>query len=412
MIEKISQKLTEITDEKQCKVNEEQVIVKALNNPIGSEKLSELAKGKENIVIVISDITRSFQKPWVFLPILIEEIKKAGISDEKISFLVALGTHRRSTKEEFNKLLGELYGQYKVEDSYCEDDCFETIGTTKYGTKVQINKLALNADLLITTGAIVHHDMAGFAGGRKSILPGIASKMTINMNHSLAMADEKGHNVFGIRDYVENSSLDKNILHKDMEEAAKMVNPDFMLNVIQDADGTIVEAVSGDTVKAHKVGCEIVDIKSKIRLPQTKEVLWVNCGPFPKDINLYQISKAVSNGKDAVKKGGDMILIADCSEGIGSDEMEYMFSNFENNSEREDELRKAFTIGKYAAYLVTTVATEKVVTVISSKLKQESVKNTGIKILPTIEAANEYLKEKYGSYDGYYLSSSSKMLEV
>ncbi|MGL5439717.1 MAG: nickel-dependent lactate racemase [Filifactoraceae bacterium] len=412
MLDKISQKLTEIKEENEINPREEDVIKKALSKPIGTMTLLELSKDKSNVVIVISDITRSFQKPWIYLPYLVEEIRQAGVSKDRIKFLVALGTHRRSTMEEHKQLLGELYGSYSIEDSYCEDSCFKTLGTTSYGTKVQINKTALNADLLVITGSIIHHDMAGFSGGRKSILPGIASKQSINMNHSLAMAEEKGYKTFGIRDHVENSSLEKNVINKDMEEVVNMVKPNFLFNVIQDGEGNIVGAVAGHSILAHKQGCEIVEKKAKLKLPEAKAVLWVNCGPFPKDINLYQVSKAVSNGEKAVKDGGDMILIADCQEGIGSSEMEYMFSNFDNNSQREDELRRAFTIGKYAAYLVTTVAQTKQIIIVSSKLKETALKNTGIKVLPNIEAANEYLDEKYGNYDGYYQSSSSKVLEV
>lgn len=403
----INKNLEVIEKEQGTKFTEQEVIEKALKNPIASAPLSKLAEGKENIVIIISDITRSYQKPYLFLPYVVEELKKSGAKNENISFLVALGTHRKSTEEEHKFLLGELYGKYKIEDSYCDDDVFETLGTTSYGTEVQIHKKAVNADLLVLTGAIVHHDMAGFSGGRKSILPGIASRKTINTNHSLAMDDNEG-----IRPYVENASLDKNILHKDMEEAAKMVKPDFIFNVILDNDGDIKDAVSGDYIIAHKEGCRLVDQYSKIKVKEKRQVLYTNCGPYPKDINLYQISKAVSNGKNVLTDDGTLILIAQCSEGLGSEEMEYMFKNFKNNKEREEELRKAFTIGKYAAYLVTVVSEIKDVIVVSDILKESDMGYSNVKIMKSVEQTEKFLKEKYGEYKGYYLDSSSIYLEV
>lgn len=388
---------------------EEQVIKRALNHPIQSEKLHKIVKPGETVVIVISDITRAFQKTGFYVTYIIEELKIGGIKEDDISFLCALGTHRQSSEEEFRILLGDLYGKYAIYDSCTETSTYKTLGTTSYGTVVEVNSRATEADHVILTGAIIHHDMAGFSGGRKSILPGICTESTINHNHALSMGVGEGT---GIREHIECGSLKNNILHKDMVEAATMVNPSFLINVIQDAEGKIIEAVSGHWYEAHIAGCAIVDKINKIVVEEQKDVLWVYGGGYPKDINLYQMSKAMTHGNNALKEKGDFILIADCIERLGAPVMEYMYKNFKDNRAREVELRRAFTIGKYAAYLTTVVAARVEVTIVSKYLTESDVENTGIKVVRSIDEVKKQLENKYPKgYSGYYTEAVSSLLE-
>ena len=160
----------------------------ALAHPIDSKPLKELVKPGESVCIIISDVTRRWQSPETYIPIVVEELESAGIRDEDILILSATGTHRRQTPEEHMGLVTEaVYRRIRVEDHVCTDeDNLQMVGTTSYGTPVLLDKRALACDHIVLTGGVVYHFMAGFGGGRKSILPGIAGRETIMKNHNLA----------------------------------------------------------------------------------------------------------------------------------------------------------------------------------------------------------------------------------
>lgn len=385
---------------------EEEVIKRALLNPIGSRKINEIVTPEDKLCIVISDVTRLWQKPRVFLPILIEEIKKSGIKDENIIFLCALGSHRKQSKEEHIKILGEnLFKRFKIIDHYSKDkDEMMYIGETSFKTPVVVNKLIKECTKVIITGGITFHDMAGFGGGRKSILPGISSYETIMANHALVLNSDKN----GINPNCSCGNLENNPMHLDMMEACDMIKPSFLLNVIMNSKGNITEAVAGDYAKAFERGCELLQDSNGIKIKKLKDTVIVSAGGFPKDINLYQSSKALSNAKEAVKKGGKIILFTQCIEGIGNKEVEEIINNFNNNEEREEELRRKFTVSKFAAYLICSIAKEYELILISD-IKEELVSKAGIRVFEDESIINEILKE---NEEIYLMPDGSSLLPI
>ena len=382
--------------EKKYELSENQVIKKSLENPISTEKLSSTVKKGEKVCIVVSDVTRMYQKPNVFLPFIVEEIKKGGVEDSDIFFLCALGSHRKQTEEEHRKILGEdLYNRYKIVDHDCNnEDNLVNIGKTSRGTPVEINKMAYEADRLVVTGAVVYHVMSGWGGGRKSILPGISSRESIMKNHSISISDTVG---MGPNPLCDCALYEDNPLNLDMIEASEMVNPDFMFNVIL-GKGRIVDAVSGDITKAHKEGCEIVSKENDYLIDELGDMVVVSAGGFPKDLNYYQSTKAIYNAMRSVKKDGVVIVLADCSEGMGNPEVESILRNFNNNLERENELRENYTIAKYIGFLSAWYSEVYSIIYVSS-IDPSLVGNTSIKVTKTLDEALEEVKKIKGTLD-------------
>ncbi|KAB3526233.1 nickel-dependent lactate racemase family protein [Alkaliphilus serpentinus] len=371
---------------------EKEVVLNALKNPIGSQRLKEIVVAGEKICIVISDITRAWQKMNFYLPYIIEELYKGGVRDEDITFLCATGSHRRQSREEHSKLLGEeLYQRFKVIDHDCRDQKnMIHVGRTTYGTPVWINKIAMESDHIILTGAIVYHDLAGWSGGKKSILPGIASYESIMANHGLSLSKTIGG---GIHLKVGCGIAAENPIHMDMLEAAAMVKPSFMFNVIMDEKGNIGQAVAGHYIEAHEIGRENVNEVDGVYIKGKADLIIVSAGGYPKDINLYQASKALSNAKEAVKKDGTIILLAQCIEGFGDAEVRDIIQNYKDNYSREVALRADYTIAKYTGFLISKIAEDYKV-ILVSELNPQSLESINIQITTTLEEALSIAKEK------------------
>lgn len=382
------------------KIGLEKVIKKALDNPTASPRLKEIVKEGETAAVVISDITRSWQQIDKILSFIIAELESGGIKLEDINILAATGSHRFHTESEIETLLGDYYGKVKFSDHNGEDKKgLKYLGDTSYGTPVWINKLALEADRLILTGGIIFHDIAGFAGGRKSILPGIAAYESIMKNHSLAMAEDEGA---GIKETVTNNHLEDNPVNLDMIEAAEMVDVDFILNVIPDADGGIAAAVAGNLFKAHQKGCEICAELFGIEMEEKAELVFASCGGYPKDINLYQGSKSLVNAAQAVKENGYLILLSECREGIGHPEVEEIIQNYNDNLAREKVLRANFTISRYTGYLITKEI-EDINLILVSKLDKSILSSTNIKAVKTLKDALKIVEAEFDELPQSYI---------
>ncbi|PUU88782.1 MULTISPECIES: nickel-dependent lactate racemase [Halanaerobium] len=376
------------------------IIQAALNNLIGSPKLRQLVNKGEKVTLVISDITRSWQNMSGFLPFLIEELKVGGVEFDDITVLSAAGSHRSHTESEKEELLGIYYNKIKFidHDDKAEHE-MEYLGETSFGTPVWINSEVVNTDRLVLTGGIVFHKLAGYAGGRKSLLPGTAAYESIMANHSLSLAENRGD---GLKETVDSDLLENNPVHLDMMEAAEMIDVDFIFNVIPDGRGGIAAAVAGDLVEAHLEGCRITSDLFGIDLDEKAELVIASAGGFPKDMNLYQSSKALVNSVKAVKKGGYLILLADCSEGIGHPEVEDIIQNYNNNLEREDLLRREFTISRYVGYLITTEIKD-INCILVSNIDADKLSTTEIKVVNSLGAALEIIEEVYEKLPPAYI---------
>ncbi|MFW6001459.1 MAG: nickel-dependent lactate racemase [Halanaerobium sp.] len=378
-----------------------EIIKKALATPIGSGKLQDMVSAGDSAIIIISDITRSWQQISKFLPFIIEELQVGGVELADITVLSALGTHRPHTESEKAELLGEsLYNKVKFIEHNAEIiEDMKYLGKTSAETPVWINKEVFASDHLILTGGIVFHNLAGFAGGRKSLLPGTAAYESIMKNHSLSLAENRGD---GLKPNVDSNLLENNPVHLDMMEAAQLIDVDFIFNVIPDGRGGIAAAAAGDLEEAHLAGCRITEDLFGIDLKEKAELVIASAGGFPKDINLYQSSKALVNAAKAVKKGGYLILLADCSEGIGHPEVEDIIQNYNNNLEREDLLRKEFTISRYVGYLITTEI-EDINCILVSNINAEKLSTTKIKVVKNLKDALQIAEERFNESPNIYI---------
>lgn len=286
---------------------ESEIVKDSLENPIGSPKLEELAKDKENVVIITSDHTRPVPSR-VIMPQILEQIRK-GNPNAKIKILVATGFHRPSTKEELIFKLGEeiVENEEIIIHKSTKDEDMIKMGVLPSGGDFYINKLAGKADLLVAEGFIEPHFFAGFSGGRKSILPGIASAKTIMYNHCSEFIDSHNSRT-GI--------LKNNPIHEDMVYAAKVAKLAFIVNVAIDKDKKVIGSFAGDVDKAHKVGCEFVTNLSKVDKIPVDIVVSTN-GGYPLDQNIYQAVKGMTAAEATCKDDGVIIMIAACNDGHG-----------------------------------------------------------------------------------------------
>lgn len=366
---------------------EEEIIKAALNKPIASARLKELVKPGETVCIVISDVTRAWQKTNVYLPYIVDELNSAGIKDEDIMFLSANGTHRHQKEEEHNSLLGDKLAQrFKVYDHDCLDkENLKYVGKTTYNNKIYINKKALECDHMILTGGIVYHFLAGWGGGKKSILPGISGYETIMTNHGLSLSPEIGR---GVLPSVKCGNIENNPIYDDMIQAANFVRPTFMFNVVIDANGEICAAVAGNYIKAHEEGCNIVDKKDGVYIDQKADVVIASAGGYPKDINFYQSSKCVTNSVEALKDGGTLIILSQCSEGLGGDkDVHEIIYNYTNLDEREKSLRQRYSISKHIGYYMCEVAEKYNFILVSDAIDKQIFKNTKVKVVDNLDEA-------------------------
>ena len=280
----------------------------ALANPIGSLKLSELAKGKKKVVLIASDHTRPVPSK-VIVPPMLREIRK-GNPDADITILISTGCHRGTTKEELIGKFGEeIVAKEKIVVHDCDKSPLVHIGTLPSGGDLIINQLVVDADLVCAEGFIEPHFFAGFSGARKSILPGIASRTTVMANHcSEFIADP----------HARTGLLSGNPIHKDMVWAARRAKLAFICNVVINAEKKAIFAVAGDMEKAHEAGCAFLSSLCKVEARPADIVLTTN-GGYPLDQNIYQAVKGMTAAEATVRPGGVIIMMAKSDDGHGGE---------------------------------------------------------------------------------------------
>jgi len=352
----------------------ENEVKNCLDNPIDSKSFNELFAKGDKIVIVVSDITR-LTKTDQFLPFVVDRLNILGIPDQDIIILIATGTHRVQTPEEMTNLIGkDLFNRLEVINHNCDAKDLVYIGTTLRGTDVKVNKLIVERKVILT-GGIVHHLMAGFGGGRKSILPGVADRKSIAQNHLHALDPEaeRSNPLIGV------GVIAGNPLNLDMIDSAKLVEPDFLINVVVDTKGNIAKLFAGHWLTAWEAGCKWTDEKFGVPIKEKADLIIASCGGYPKDISLYQATKTLFNAALAVKPGGTILLLAECREGAGADAF-FGWSKPLKEGKLDSELRKNFTIPGYIFYAAVEVA-QKARVILLSSIEPDLVKSMGI--IPT-----------------------------
>jgi nickel-dependent lactate racemase len=285
-----------------------ELVKQALKNPIGTPSLSDLSKGNDRIVLIASDHTRPVPSK-VIIPSMLEEIRK-GNPNADITILIATGCHRCTSMEELtNKFGSQIMKNEKIIIHDCDKSPMIEIGILPSGGKCILNKIVMDADLVVSEGFIEPHFFAGFSGSRKSILPGVASRSTVLANHcSEFIAHPKART--GI--------LEGNPIHEDMIWAARKAKLAFIVNVVINSDKEAIYAVAGDMEMAHKNGCSFLSSLCKVDAKPSDIVISTN-GGYPLDQNIYQAVKGMTAAEATVKKGGVIIMLAKSNDGNGGD---------------------------------------------------------------------------------------------
>ncbi len=369
-------------NEVECELTGEAEVRRALSAPIGAPLLKDVVKPGEKIAIITSDITRPMPT-YVVLPPLLDTLYEAGVRKEDITLVFALGSHRKHKPEEMKKLAGErAFSEITCVDSD-PSDCVH-MGTTSHGTPVDITRVVAEADRRICLGNIEYHYFAGYSGGAKAIMPGVSTRDAIQANHSQMVKPEACA-----------GRLDGNPLREDIEEAGKIVGIDYIVNVVLDEHKKVIMAAAGDAVKAHREACRFLDRIYRKEIPQRADIVLVSQGGAPKDLNLYQTQKALDNAKHAVKKGGIVILIGSCKEGLGERVFEEWMTKSPTASSMIERIQTDFQLGGHKAAAIAMVLENADIYLVSD-LEDEFVRGIFLEPKPSAQKALDDAFEKLG----------------
>jgi len=358
-------------------LNEDKIIIQALENPVKSRKLSEMTRGRKSACIIASDITRPCPS-YKFLPWLVEELNKGDIENKNIKVVLGIGIHRKHTKDEKKKLMGDyIYDSIEIIDADASKS--KLIGRTSRGTPLEVFEGALGSDLLIVTGNIEYHYFAGYSGGAKAILPGVCTRNSIQFNHSLML--EEGASA---------GNFFNNPVRQDIEEAGRLAGIDFIFNVILDDNKNIIAAVAGKNNEAYLEGIKKYDSIYRREVEKAADIVITSQGGYPKDINLYQSQKALENVKGIVAGNGTVVLVASCCEGFGEDIFEKWMADCRDYNYISRRLKREFVLGGHKAVAISRILT-KIDVLLYSDFNRDETEKMGFK---KIEDIQKYLDNR------------------
>ena len=355
----------------------------ALTKPLGTPPLHEIVarKAASSIVIVVDDHTRAAPTE-LMLTSLIEEL--GDDVRDRITVLVACGTHQPPSDADVRRILGTYYGVLPVSIHDCDAPDLIPVGSTSRGTPVKLNSVYMNADIKILTGDISLHYYAGFGGGRKSILPGIAARETIQANHGLL-----------IHEQARTANLEGNPVHLDMMEASQLAPPDFILNVIGSAPDLIYQAFAGSIEQAFLQGVSYARALFCRTTDSLYDLLIISASGSPKDRNLYQAAKAIENCYRVVAPGGTLLLVAECPEGVGDPLFERWMDSYPTYHDAEKAIQAQFVLGGHKAFYIRKVM-ERIDLAVVSELDRELLERWHISGFQSLESALSRLKKDIG----------------
>ena len=341
--------------------------------------LCDLVKPGESVCFVISDYTRKTATDLV-LPVILQELKDRGCNVEDMRVLVASGIHRKPTEEELRHILGpeawlDLGDKVGLHDPD-DESALTTVGTTRRGHTVRVNRLAVESDRLIAIGAAIYHYHAGFGGGRKSLVPGIASRDTIAHNHSLTLDPDEDR----IHPMVGPGILDGNPVAGEMLESARLCEPDAIVNTVLSPAGDLVGVFCGELDTAHRAACGMLEKVAGIDIEEAADIVIASAVGAP---NWIQSHKALYNAYRAVKQDGHIILVAPCPEGIGDERFRYWVKKTDL-TEIYSELRSSPEVNGQTA--LSTRIRGKITTLVTS-LPPDDTRDLGINVADSVDAA-------------------------
>jgi nickel-dependent lactate racemase len=368
---------------------QEEMVEVALGHPYGMGPLEAILSPQSTVAVIVNDVTRATPTKIMINPIL-ERLAQIGVPHENIDIVFANGSHRAQTDAEKEALLGrDIINAYRVYEHDAHDRSkLQLFGYTSRGTPVLINQVAANADLRILTGMIKPHCQAAYSGGGKSILPGIAGIETIVCDHNFN-AVKCGR--IGV--------LEGNLIRSDIEEAAQLIGKSFIINVILNPEKKIVAAVAGDMIAAHRAGCRILDSICRFTLKKQVDIGIAACGA-PVDINLYQaingIASLIKLKEPVIKKGGVIILAAECREGMGHSIFRQWASHTPLQILDGLEQSRSFTEGQWGVQVLAECMEYAKIIVVSEVRNRTEMEAMGLVFKQRVsEAVNEALSQSH-----------------
>ena len=329
-------------------VNFTKSLTHSLNQPIASKPLGAFFTARDKIVILVPDKTRNCPVDKI-LNVLISHLKGKGVDFNDVKVILARGSHSQHTPAEIKKLVGaKAYRDIRIIDHDAhKPDSLSYIGTTSRGTRVSINRHCAEADRIIVIGTIGYHYYAGFSGGRKLIMPGIASYEAIQHNHSLVLNKPP---LQGKNPDARMGKLDGNPVNEDMIEGVELAGRGriFSVNLVLDSSNKPIRIFCGDIIDAHRKGCDFVGRIYRVFLKDRADKIIVSAGGRPTDINFIQTHKAIENASYALKDKGQMLVLSECKDGIGSDILMNWFK-YGSINKMEAELRNKFVVSGHTA---------------------------------------------------------------
>lgn len=319
-----------------------------LSSPVSHEPLESWVNPKDKVALIVSDMSRFWMRQDLVVPHIISYLTdKCDVNQNNITIIIANGTHPGGDENELRTLVTDgVYDRIRVVNHDCQAKDLVYIGTTSLGTEVRINPIAANADKVIMLGACTYHVMAGYGGGRKSILPGISGLETIRQNHlhSLDLLAPRSNPLIG------NGVTDGNPLNEDMCQAAAMVKNLFGINLVTNADMQLAHIISGDPMKAWQLACHRVDEIYRVPIVKKADVIITSCGGYPKDMSLYQGTKIIDNVESGLNAGGTLIVLMEAVEGGGPAQYFDWLKPLKEGRLYE-ELKAGFTIPGYIFFM-------------------------------------------------------------
>jgi nickel-dependent lactate racemase len=357
-------------------------VERALKEPINSKRLSEIVTPESKVAIVVDDATRKAPSEKMLLPVL-AELNNAGVKDENITVIFGCGTHRAVMPKEATELLGEeALKRVKTISHCCSDADMVYVGTTKtHGNKVFVNRVFAEADVKVLLGDVGFHYYAGYGGGRKSVMPAVCGEETIKQNHAMLLQASARTGI-----------LEGNPVHVDMTEAARLAKVSFIVNVVENKQGEIVKAFAGDLEAAFQEAVKLVDDMYRVTIDRRADIVVVSAGGHPADMNLYQAYKALDNSLDAVKRGGVIILVAECPDGHGHEVFYDWMTRLGDLKSVEREVKRNFVMGGHKAYYLLKALQNHQIILVSSMPDYYA---TSIFKLKTARAVNDALGEAF-----------------
>lgn len=337
----------------------------AFGSPVGCPPLHDLAKGVKSVVLIVSDSTRGVPTSKV-LPMIMDELALAGVRKDDVTVVVATGVHRSATTEEVMKIVGKDYlaeGLRVISHDPYDTDKLIFIGKTSFGTPVEVSRTVHEADLRISIGKVEPHEFAGFSGGRKSVLPGISSERTIEINHrpEMLMSPE-----------ARPGQLLGNPIHQDMVEAAKMLKVHFTVNLVMNQAGETVGIFAGDLVEAHMAAVSFMRTYCQITLNSCPDIIVTTPGT-PLNINFYQSVKPLIALAQVMAAGGVLVLYSSCRDGMGTEDMLIPYEGAHTIEDVIEHLNKQYRIQMDHALLLGKILLRGVRIVVSSPNVTESM---------------------------------------